>query len=130
MTAREPYRVLVVDDDPVIRRVTQDVLTDEGFVVTTAENGVAALAAIELQSPDVILLDIGLPALSGYEVCRRLRSQPWGKRIVIIALTGWGQEEDRRKSREAGFDGHLVKPVDYPTLMTLLGSLAAERNFS
>jgi CheY-like chemotaxis protein len=72
-----------------------------------------------------VLLDIGLPALNGYEVCRQVRAQSWGREMVLIALTGWGQDEDRRKSREAGFDGHLVKPVDYPALLDLLGSLPA-----
>jgi DNA-binding response OmpR family regulator len=65
--------------------------------------------------PAVALLDIGLPKLDGYEVCRRIREQPWGKEMVLIALTGWGQEEeDRRRSHEAGFDHHLVKPVVKP----------------
>ena len=62
--------------------------------------------------PDVVLLDIGLPKLNGYEACRRIREQPWGKDMVLVALTGWGQEEDRRRSQEAGFDYHMVKPVD------------------
>ena len=70
-----------------------------------------------------MLLDIGLPGLSGHEVCRRVREQPGGRDIVIIALTGWGQDADRRKSQEAGFDGHLVKPVDYDALMELLNSV-------
>ena len=69
---------------------------------------------------DVVLLDIGLPRLSGHDVCRRIREQPWGANIVLIALTGWGQEEDHRRSREAGFDGHLVKPVEYAELVALL----------
>ena len=71
----------------------------------------------------MVLLDIGLPKLSGHDVCRRIRAESWGKDVVIIALTGWGQEEDRRKSQEAGFDGHLVKPVDYDELLELLSSL-------
>jgi DNA-binding response OmpR family regulator len=67
------------------------------------------------------LLDIGLPRLNGFAVCQRIREQPWGKDMVLVALTGWGQESDRRKSREAGFDHHLVKPVDYSELMKMLG---------
>jgi CheY-like chemotaxis protein len=70
--------------------------------------------------PDVILLDIGLPKLNGYEACRRIRQQPGGQDIVLLALTGWGQEEDRQKSKDAGFSGHLVKPVDLSTLTKLL----------
>jgi CheY-like chemotaxis protein len=86
-----------------------------------AHDGVEALESIENYHPEVVLLDIGLPKLDGHEVCRRVREQPWGKDIRIIALTGWGQEEDRRKSEEAGFNGHLVKPVDYDKLLALLG---------
>jgi CheY-like chemotaxis protein len=68
----------------------------------------------------VILLDIGLPRMNGHEVCHRLRELPWGKDLVVIAITGWGQGDDRRKSLDAGFDGHLVKPVRYETLAELL----------
>lgn len=81
--------------------------------------------------PDMILLDIGLPKLNGYEVARHIRDEPWGKRMVLIALTGWGQEQDRSRSREAGFDGHLVKPVDVASLQKLLreaGDGAARAN--
>ena len=77
--------------------------------------------------PEVMLLDIGLPKLNGHEVCRHIRAQTWGKDIVVIALTGWGQDHDRRRSHEAGFDGHLVKPVDHEALWQLLASLRAER---
>jgi CheY-like chemotaxis protein len=74
----------------------------------------------------VVLLDIGLPKLNGYEACRRIREQPWGKNMTVVALTGWGQEEDRRKSSEAGFDGHMVKPVDLTALMKLLAESQPE----
>jgi DNA-binding response OmpR family regulator len=69
------------------------------------------------------LLDIGLPKLNGYEACRRIREQPWGNSVVLIAVTGWGQEDDRRRSHEAGFDHHMVKPVDPQELMKLLAGL-------
>ena len=82
-----------------------------------------AIEEIEKHRPEVVLLDIGLPGPTGHEVCWRVRQQPWGKNIVMIALTGWGQEDDRRKSEEAGFNGHLVKPVDYDKLLELLSSL-------
>ena len=75
----------------------------------------------------MVLLDIGLPKLNGYEAARRIREQPWGKNMMLVALTGWGQEEDRRKSKEAGFDAHLVKPVDYAALMKLLATLPSEQ---
>jgi CheY-like chemotaxis protein len=71
-----------------------------------------------------VLLDIGMPKLNGYDAARKIRSYAWGKDIVLIALTGWAQEEDRRRTREAGFDGHLVKPVNYGQLTELLGNLA------
>ncbi|HYE79524.1 MAG TPA: response regulator, partial [bacterium] len=75
--------------------------------------------------PDVVLLDIGLPKLNGYEVCRRLRERPGGAELLIIAISGWGQDEDRRKSQEAGFDAHFVKPVDHAALGELLARATA-----
>ena len=73
--------------------------------------------------PEVILMDIGMPRLNGYDATRRIRREPWGRGVTIIALTGWGQESDRVQSKEAGFDGHLVKPVDFSDLEKLLGEL-------
>jgi len=73
-----------------------------------------------------VLLDIGLPKMNGYEVCRTIRRQPWADNMVVIALTGWGQAEDRRKSQEAGFDGHLVKPATQDAVKNLLNSIARE----
>jgi DNA-binding response OmpR family regulator len=69
--------------------------------------------------PHTVLLDLGMPGLSGYDTCRRMREQPWAKGVAIVALTGWGQEDERRRSREAGFDEHLVKPVDLTALTKL-----------
>ncbi len=91
----------------------------------TAYDGLEAVEAAATFQPDVVLLDIGLPKLNGYEAARRIRQQPWGKSMVLVALTGWGQEEDKRKSSEAGFNGHLVKPVDFDDLMKLLAKIAA-----
>lgn len=73
--------------------------------------------------PDVILLDIGMPRLNGYDICKLLREQPWGKSAKIVALTGWGQEDDKRRSLDAGFDGHLVKPVELSAVESLLDEL-------
>ena len=98
-----------------------------GNDIRTAYDGQEAVDVAEEFRPDVVLLDIGLPKLNGYEACRRIREQPWGKDVVLIALTGWGQEEDRRRSHEAGFDHHLVKPVDPHALMKLLAGLQASR---
>jgi DNA-binding response OmpR family regulator len=96
-----------------------------GHQVDTAHDGPDAIDAALNIEPDVILLDIGLPILNGYEVARRIREKQKQKRPALIALTGWGQEEDRRRSREAGFDAHLVKPVDFAVLNKLLAELPA-----
>jgi PAS domain S-box-containing protein len=122
-----PRRILVVDDNEDAAFSLALLLKIAGNETHVAHDGVAAIEAAGTHRPEVVLLDIGLPKLSGYEVCRRIREQSWGKDIVLIALTGWGQEQDRRKSRDAGFDGHLVKPVDYPALLELLSSLASAR---
>jgi PAS domain S-box-containing protein len=117
------HRVLVVDDNRDAASSLALLLQIAGHETSRAHDGPSALEAAEKERPEVILLDIGLPTLNGYEVCRRIRAQPWGASVVLIALTGWGQEEDRRRSHEAGFDGHVVKPVEYAELMTLLDRL-------
>ena len=90
----------------------------------TAHDGLEALEVAESFRPDLMLLDIGLPKLNGYEVCRRIRQQPWGKDVFMVAVTGWGQEDDRRRSEEAGFDRHIVKPLDAAALRRLLAGVA------
>jgi CheY-like chemotaxis protein len=114
-------RILIVDDNKDSADSLAMLLEITGNKTYMAHDGVEAVEAIEKHRPEVVLLDIGLPKLDGHEVCRRVREQPWGKDIVVIALTGWGQEDDRRKSEEAGFNGHLVKPIDYDKLLELLG---------
>ena len=82
--------------------------------------------AVELAGdfrPDVVILDIGLPGMNGLDACRAIRTAEWGRSIFIVALTGWGQEEDQRKTRDAGFDAHLVKPVEPGELSRLIGAL-------
>ena len=116
-------RVLIVDDNRDSADSLAMLLEITGNKTFLAHDGVEALEAVEKFRPEVVLLDIGLPKLDGHEVCRRVREKPWGKGIVIIALTGWGQEDDRRKSEAAGFNGHLVKPVDYDNLLSLLAEL-------
>lgn len=116
-----PRRILIVDDNKDSADSLAMLLEITGNKTYLAHDGVEAFEAIEKYRPEVVLLDIGLPKLDGHEVCRRVREQPWGKDIVVIALTGWGQEDDRRKSEEAGFNGHLVKPVDYEQLLAMLG---------
>jgi PAS domain S-box-containing protein len=113
-------RILVVDDNVDSAESLAMLLEITGNQTYLAHDGVEAIESVEKYLPEVVLLDIGLPKLDGHEVCRRVREQPWGKDIRIIALTGWGQDDDRRKSEEAGFNGHLVKPVDYDELLALL----------
>ena len=115
-------RVLVVDDVQDNVDSLSALLRLDGNVVATAADGLEAVAKAEVFKPDLILLDLGLPNLDGYEACQLIRRKPWGKGIVIVALTGWGQDEDRHRTMSAGFDSHLVKPVDYDALRALLAS--------
>lgn len=110
-------RVLIVDDNVDAATSLSYVLTVVGFQTTVAHDGDKALAMAEELRPDIVLLDIGLPGISGHEVARRLRAQPWGQGLKLIAVTGWGQESDRSKSLEAGFDEHLTKPIDPQMLL-------------
>ena len=120
-------RILIVDDNEDGAESLAMLLQFGGHETQKAHDGVAALAAAERFRPDVVLLDIGLPRLNGHEVCRRIRQEPWGKDMVLVAFTGWGQEEDRQRSREAGFNTHMVKPVDHDLLEKLLASLPSGR---
>ena len=123
--ARTIRRFLVVDDNRDSAESLAIWLKINGNETHTAFDGLEAVEAAATIRPDVILLDIGLPKLNGYEAARRIRQQSWGKTVVLVALTGWGQEEDRRRSSEAGFDGHLVKPVDFDRLMNVLANIDA-----
>jgi CheY-like chemotaxis protein len=106
-----------VADDSVDSALTLTaLLAAAGHEVEAVHDGFAALARAAQFRPHVLVLDIGMPGLNGYDTCRRIRSEPWGRNAVVIAVTGWGTDEDRRRSREAGFDAHLVKPVDYAEL--------------
>ena len=118
-------RVLVVDDNSDAASALAILLRLGGHEVLTAADGAEALEAAEKHRPQLVLLDIGLPRLNGYEVCRAIRSQPWGKAITLVALSGWGQAEDRRRAEEAGFNAHLVKPASYPAIDALLRTLPA-----
>ena len=121
-------RILVVDDNRDAASSLTMLLELLGNKVRCAYDGEDAVHAAAEFRPDASLLDIGLPRMNGYEACRRIRAQRPGKDIPIIAITGWGQDEDRRRSREAGFDRHLTKPVDPEALMTLLAGLQASRS--
>ncbi|HUP93170.1 MAG TPA: response regulator, partial [Solimonas sp.] len=93
-----------------------------GVEVETAHDGPNALRLAERFRPDMVLLDIGMPGMSGLEVARVIRSQPWGADMVLVAQTGWGQEEDRRRTKDAGFDEHITKPVDRAQLIKLMAA--------
>jgi two-component system, chemotaxis family, CheB/CheR fusion protein len=121
-------RILVVDDNEDSAESLTILLSLAGHETHTAYDGPQAMEAAATFRPDVILLDIGLPKLNGYEVARKIREQPWGQTMVLVALTGWGQEEDRRRSREAGFDHHLTKPVEPLALTKLLARLSLARS--
>ncbi|HEV7516845.1 MAG TPA: ATP-binding protein, partial [Thermoanaerobaculia bacterium] len=115
-------RILVVDDNEDAASSLALLLTLSGNEVRTAYDGLAAVEMAAAFRPAVILLDIGMPMLNGYEAARRIREQQ-GTEVVLIALTGWGQEEDKRQAQEAGFDHHLVKPLDPATLHRLLAAI-------
>jgi CheY-like chemotaxis protein len=110
--ALQPLRVVVVDDNEDSAEGLAMLLRLDGHEVATAHDGLEAVSLTEEFRPEVVFLDIGLPGISGYEAARRIRGLPGGQEIRLVALTGWGQQEDRRKSAEAGFDRHLVKPVE------------------
>lgn len=117
-------RILVVDDNQDSADSLAVWLRLKGHDVRTAYDGPQALDLALEQPPDLVLLDIGMPRMSGYEVARRLRAHPDTRRAMLVAMTGWGQEEDRRQSREAGIDQHLVKPLEPRVLEDLLARLA------
>ncbi len=122
-TPAVPRRILLADDNTDALESLATVLRLRGHEVFSAPNGAIALETAARHMPEVALLDIGMPLLDGYEVARQIRAQEWGKGVTLVALTGWGQESDRRRSQEAGFDTHLVKPLDLDKLTALLAQL-------
>ena len=117
-----PRAFLVVEDNVDAAASLVRLLRLSGHKAQVAHDGLEAVKAAEQHRPDLVLMDVGLPKLSGHEACRQIRSHPWGKNIIMIALTGWSQEEDRRKSKEAGFDAHMIKPLNYDELMAFLAT--------
>lgn len=117
-------RVLVADDNEDSAESLGALLRLEGYEVQTVYDGLKAIEAASKFLPEVVLLDIGMPGMNGYEAARKIRALSWGKNILIIAQTGWGQEWDRWLSQEAGFDAHLTKPVDHDVLMRMLADYA------
>ena len=116
-------RILVVDDNKDSADSLGMLLRLKGNDIRTAYDGLEAVEVAEMFHPELVLLDIGLPKLNGYDVARRIRQQPWGHGATLVALTGWGKDEDRRLSQEAGFNFHIVKPVDLAALENLLTGL-------
>ena len=116
----QPMRILVVDDNSDSADSLGMLFRLLGHDVRTAHDGLEAIAAADAFRPNAIVLDIGLPKLDGYEVARQIRRLDWGRKTTLIAVTGWGQTEDKERSEEAGFDHHLVKPVDPSALLDLL----------
>jgi CheY-like chemotaxis protein len=119
-------RILVVDDNMDAAESLAALLKINGHETRMAHDGLQAVEQAAAFKPDVVFLDIGMPELDGHETARRIREQPWGKEMVLVALTGWGQTEDRRRSKDAGFDHHLVKPADPIVVAKLISSLATD----
>ena len=125
LTSAKCYRVLVVDDNVDAAHSLSMLLKIAGHDVHLAYDGPSALEAALTVRPDVVLLDIGLPGLTGHEVARRIREHATLKNIVLIAMTGYGQEADQQSSRNAGFDYHLVKPADFAQVQRVLAAIGA-----
>lgn len=124
---RRSLRVLVVDDNVDAADSIAMLIGIGGHRVQVAYDGPAALEMVPSFRPQVVLLDIGMPGMDGYQVARRLRQDPAGREAMLVAMTGWGQEEDRRQSKEAGFDRHLVKPAEPAVLEELLAEPTTSR---
>jgi CheY-like chemotaxis protein len=122
VTTAVPVRrnILIADDNQDALESLALMLRMEGHEVHCASDGEEALQLAAQRKPEILVLDVGMPKLDGCEVARRVRAESWGRDAVLVALTGWGQEIDRRRSRDAGFDLHLVKPVDPATLCHML----------
>jgi len=115
-------RVLIVDDNADSTESLALLLARRGHDVRAANDGLRAIELAREFHPDLVLLDIGMPGLNGYETCQRMRKEPWGSGITMVAVTGWGQEQDRRMARSVGFDAHVVKPLDLGVLMSLVAT--------
>jgi len=112
MQQNAPRRIVVADDNEDSAQSFAMLLSFSGHEVRIAHDGEQALDTMRNFRPDVAFLDIGMPLLSGYEVAEAVRAEPWGRAVKLIAVTGWGQADDKQRARTAGFDQHLVKPID------------------
>lgn len=111
---------MLVDDNRDATLLMERLLQLKGYSVHAYHDGQAGLEAAERLRPDAVLLDLSMPDPDGYAVCRLIRSQPWGKSMLVIAVSGYGSEKDQQRSYEVGFDRHLIKPVDFGALLKLL----------
>jgi len=116
----ESSRILIIDDNPGVVETLKMLLDLNGYTTHTAHDTLEGLEVAEQVRPAIILLDIGLPKIDGWECCRRIRQRSWGDQVMVYALTGLGQDNDRLRSQQAGFDMHFVKPVDPELLLTVL----------
>jgi len=121
-------RVLVVDDNADAAATLRMLLEAQGHEARAAYSGSAALDLLPQFDADVVFLDLGMPDVDGFEVARRIRAMPRGRDVLLVALTGWGQADDRRRTADAGFDEHLTKPVDFERLAALLAGVGARRD--
>ena len=117
-----PRRILIVDDDTDGAASLSMLLTIAGHEITTAHDGLEAIDAASTFKPHIVLLDLDLPKLNGYDVCRRMRAESWVKQPLIVAVTGWSDDAHRMEALGAGFDMHLVKPVSAEVFMTVLAA--------
>lgn len=122
MQQSPPRRIVVADDNEDSAESFAMLLSFSGHEVRVAHDGDAALDALREFRPDIAFLDIGMPGMTGYEVAEAVRAEPWGHDIKLIAVTGWGQPDDRLRARTAGFDRHLIKPIDPAEVDRLIGS--------
>jgi len=126
MVKSHPLRILVVDDNQAAAKMLSMVVKMQGNDVRTACDGQQAVELAATFRPDVVLMDLGMPKMNGYEAARYIREQAWGKKMMLVALTGWGQDADKQRTKEAGFDHHLVKPAEPSELEQILVELAAK----
>jgi len=123
--ATNPLRIVIIEDNEDVAESLKDLLEDTGHTVWAALSGADGIALVEEVRPNVVLCDLGLPQMGGVEICQRIRALPMKDPPLMVAITGWGREEDHRRTREAGFDHHLVKPVAVDSLDKLLRSVMA-----
>ncbi|MFA5975588.1 MAG: response regulator [Elusimicrobiota bacterium] len=121
------HKILVVDDEVNILTILKDSLEFSGFFVVTAQDGMEALDMVEKENPELLVLDVGMPKLDGWEVCRRLKGDPKTKDIPIIILTAYAQSSDQRKGLQLGADSFIAKPCDFTYLVEQINALLANR---